>query len=562
MLVAEAPAGEFEEDGFEGGMFELDVGEFETALVDPFDEVDDGAGGLFRGDGEQSSIGVEYGGAGRRFVEREWKREADFDARGAEGIGDKVAGRADGDDAALVDDGDAVAEALGFFDVVGGEDDRALLVAEFENELVNFQADLGIEAGGGFVEEDQLGIVDHGHGEGEALLLAAGKRTVDSVAFFGKLKALEQSVGIDGFLIKRREEAHGFVEFDLVGKVGCLEADADAFFERAGVGGGVKAEHANIARSALTEAFEDFNGGCFAGSVGAEKSEDFAVFDGEIDAANGFDCAVVFLESGDLNAGFAHALFLGGDEAHIVPDGLQIFDGITADDAAVTPIGLTLHGLDIGVLEVAKHGWIGVEVVDMGERGVALDGGAGEAFAVFEDDGTDAAGAAKAKDLRAIGDFDGGRFGDVRTGGGAEAVETMADGAAGFAGEIEEEVSTVLEFGRDVDGFFDCGRGGAIGGRTGGDVDGGCGEALNIAGEVADIGIREAIAPGGHGGVGDTVADHFDEVVAIESAAAETGTAGGGTACAMAVADRAALGEEFVAAGDGRVWLGDQRVRG
>ena len=65
-------------------MFELDVGEFQAALVDPFDEIDNGAGGLFGGDGEQRAIVAEMSfrafGMGRRLFRGERCGEANLNA--------------------------------------------------------------------------------------------------------------------------------------------------------------------------------------------------------------------------------------------------------------------------------------------------------------------------------------------------------------------------------------------------------------------------------------------------------------------------------------------------
>ena len=100
-----------------------------------------------------------------------------FDLDG--GVGQRallnLARRAHGDDAAFIDDGHAVAELLGLFDVVRGEQDGALLAAQVLHQLVNFQARLRIEAGGRFVQEQHLRIVEQRQGERQALLLAAGE---------------------------------------------------------------------------------------------------------------------------------------------------------------------------------------------------------------------------------------------------------------------------------------------------------------------------------------------------------------------------------------------------
>ncbi len=70
--------------------------------------------------------------------------------------------RALADDFAVVDDGDAIAEALGFFDVVRGEDDSFLVALELFDDVVDLTANLWVEASSGFVEENDFGIVDEG----------------------------------------------------------------------------------------------------------------------------------------------------------------------------------------------------------------------------------------------------------------------------------------------------------------------------------------------------------------------------------------------------------------
>ena len=66
----------------------------------------------------------------------------------------EFARRAEGDDLAVIDDGDAIAKAFGFFDVVRGHDDRLLFAAKLFDDVVDFAADLRVEAGGGLVEEE------------------------------------------------------------------------------------------------------------------------------------------------------------------------------------------------------------------------------------------------------------------------------------------------------------------------------------------------------------------------------------------------------------------------
>src|SRR5438552_2938909 len=66
--------------------------------------------------------------------------------------------------------------AFGVVHVVGGVEEGDAAVGEVEEEVPELAACDGVDAGGGFVEEDDVGLVDEGAGEGEALLPAAGER--------------------------------------------------------------------------------------------------------------------------------------------------------------------------------------------------------------------------------------------------------------------------------------------------------------------------------------------------------------------------------------------------
>ena len=84
----------------------------------------------------------------------------------------------------MVNDSDAIAEALGFFDVMSGHYDGFLFTAELFDDVINFAAHLRIEAGGGLIEEKHFGIVDQRHRQSEALFLASGELAVKGIALF------------------------------------------------------------------------------------------------------------------------------------------------------------------------------------------------------------------------------------------------------------------------------------------------------------------------------------------------------------------------------------------
>jgi hypothetical protein len=156
--------------------------------------------------------------------------------------GDELLGGSEGDDLAVIHDGYAVAELLGFLHVVGGEDDGAALLLEGVDEIPEVTAGLGVEAGGGLVEEEQFGVAEEGAGHGEALLLAAGKRADAGGALFFKLGGADGFFDGDAVAEEAAEEAEDFFDGEFVGELGFLELDADALAELARVGLPVEAE--------------------------------------------------------------------------------------------------------------------------------------------------------------------------------------------------------------------------------------------------------------------------------------------------------------------------------
>ena len=77
------------------------------------------------------------------------------------------------DDAAFFEDEDVVHGAERR-ETVGDADDGAVL-GKMVDGFLDFGLGLGIEGGGGFVEDEDGGVADKGAGDGDALALAAGE---------------------------------------------------------------------------------------------------------------------------------------------------------------------------------------------------------------------------------------------------------------------------------------------------------------------------------------------------------------------------------------------------
>ncbi len=77
----------------------------------------------------------------------------------AECIADKVFSGAQRDDLAMVDDGNAIAQTLGFFHIVRRVDERHALAAQLLDHFENIVARLRVYSHGGFIHQDQLGLM-------------------------------------------------------------------------------------------------------------------------------------------------------------------------------------------------------------------------------------------------------------------------------------------------------------------------------------------------------------------------------------------------------------------
>ena len=85
---------------------------------------------------------------------------------------DQRARAALGDDPAVVHDDEPVAQLLGLVHVVRRDDERDALALEPEEPVPQHVPRLGVEAGGGLVEQEHLGVVHQAARDGEPALHA------------------------------------------------------------------------------------------------------------------------------------------------------------------------------------------------------------------------------------------------------------------------------------------------------------------------------------------------------------------------------------------------------
>src|ERR1700693_2236664 len=157
---------------------------------------------------------------------------------------DELGWSVDVDDAAVLDDGYAIAQALGLLHQMSGKKNGLAVLADISDEIPNGAARLGIETGGQLVEENNFGIVDQRESNEEPLLLTAGKIHKPSVALVGESETFEEAFGIDGFLVvKRGPEVHGLPHLDTFLQLGLLELNSDASLQLVDLTKRIKAEN-------------------------------------------------------------------------------------------------------------------------------------------------------------------------------------------------------------------------------------------------------------------------------------------------------------------------------
>jgi hypothetical protein len=119
--------------------------------------------------GEEWGEGVETPGNLRTVALRFQERLHHRVLRVVEQFGHRTVGG----DAAGTDEGDVVGDPPGEPHLVGDQDEVASFGSEFRDEVEHLGGHLGVQRGGGFVEEQKPGPDGHCAGDGDALALAA-----------------------------------------------------------------------------------------------------------------------------------------------------------------------------------------------------------------------------------------------------------------------------------------------------------------------------------------------------------------------------------------------------
>src|SRR6266478_8670517 len=126
----------------------------------------------------------------------------------------------------VIDDGEALAERVGLFHVVGGEQNCFAALVVLADDLPEEQASLRVQAGAGLVQEKDLRVVHHGAGNGEALHHAAGESANHLIGAIGELEAVEERFSALGTLVRSKAKVGAMEDQNLAGGQGKIQIGA------------------------------------------------------------------------------------------------------------------------------------------------------------------------------------------------------------------------------------------------------------------------------------------------------------------------------------------------
>ena len=190
--------------------------------------------------------------------------------------------RVDIDDAAVLDNGHAIAQPLGFFHQVGGHEHGLATRADAADQFPDRPPRLRIEPRRQFIKKDHLGIVDEGQGNEQPLLLAPRQGHEPGVALVGEAELFEQAIAVaDRLLVERRPQVDRLPYLDALLQVRLLQLHADALLQLVDVAKGIQAQHRDGAPIGLADALDALHGGGLAGAVRADQAKNLALVDVE-----------------------------------------------------------------------------------------------------------------------------------------------------------------------------------------------------------------------------------------------------------------------------------------
>jgi hypothetical protein len=210
---------------------------------------------------------------------------------------------------APVEDGDAVGELVGLVQVLRRQQHRGGVVDQVPHHLPEVVAAVGVEAGGGLVQEQHPGVADQAGGEVEAVAHAPGVRLHRPSRGVGELEALQQLVGAGaggaaGQAQQAGDEVQVLATAERLVQRRVLAGDADQLPHLVRLAADVVALDGGVPGVGADQGGEDAHRGRLAGPVRAQQAEHRAQFRLEVDAGQGGRAAEALHQPLGIDRGF------------------------------------------------------------------------------------------------------------------------------------------------------------------------------------------------------------------------------------------------------------------
>ena len=209
-----------------------------------------------------------------------------------------------GNETALVDDDDAVADGLHLGKDMGGED-NGVIGAQVADQVADLDDLLRVQTDGGLVKDQHLGIADESLGDAHSLAVALGQILDHASADVGKLGDLadlgQMLFPVELALLQLVDEVQILVHLHIDVQRRLLGKEADEFLRFVGVFQNIDTAYLRGTGGGGKISREDIHRRTLARAVGAEKADNFSFSHGKADIVHGEFRAVAFYQMTDFN---------------------------------------------------------------------------------------------------------------------------------------------------------------------------------------------------------------------------------------------------------------------
>ena len=187
-------------------------------------------------------------------------------------------GCAFGDRLTVVEDDQLLGQAVGFFEILGRQQDRGATFDQVLNHTPQVLATLGVQTGGRLIEKEKRGLGDERRGEVESSAHTAGIRLGGTVGGIGESELLEKFAGSTnddgGFHVVQLPDHSEVLESrEALVHCGVLASETDESTHSLGVANHVVSHHRGGTALRLQNGGQDADHRGLTGTVGSEQAE-------------------------------------------------------------------------------------------------------------------------------------------------------------------------------------------------------------------------------------------------------------------------------------------------